>query len=124
MNINKNYILSIFIILCLVITIGCITPSRTTTINADFYVSNVLRKICEKQQCNISISENEISLNSDQYSITINEFQFVAYHNAYGKDIQGKEWNVIVGNLKSEPYFMLLRSSDTIIVVGTECYKQ
>lgn len=100
------------------------SPNIPLTIKADFYVSTVTKtnNKCIKEKCNISIADNNVILKSLQYDLNVNSFTFVHYGNAYGLDQCGKEWEVMVGTMKKEPYLLLLKTDSVAILIGTQCY--
>lgn len=99
-------------------------PSRATVISADFFVSTVTGggSGCVKQHCAISLANNEVMLASDQHNVIVNRFTFIQYLRATGVGTDGKEWEVLVGNLRKEPYLLLLKTDSIAILVGYECY--
>lgn len=119
-----HWIIVVLSILGLLYLMSSCRVSEPFTIKADFYVSTITRtnNKCIKEECNISIANNNVILKSLQYDLDINSLKFIHYRNADGLDQYGKEWEVMVGTMQKEPYLLLLKTDSIAILVGTQCY--
>ena len=100
------------------------TYNKGMAMEADFFVSTITKdsNICKKERCLLSITNDKIQLHTDSKNIVIDQFVFVYHRDALGRDKHGKQWEVMVGNMRKEPYLLLLKSDAVAILVGYECY--
>jgi hypothetical protein len=114
----------ILIGLILVLASSCAAPIPMKS-RSDFYVSEITSEgiSCTKQRCELLISNTELQLTSNTHNLVINRFQDITYHHALGHDQNNTSWYVTISNMKREPYFMLLQSPTTSIILGSQCYQ-
>lgn len=99
-------------------------PPRAFTVRADFFVTTVKDNIavCHKERCEMAIANNKIELHTRDRFIVVDHLKFICYSWAVGLDQDGQEWEVMVGNMRKDPYILLLKSTTVAILVGYECY--
>ena len=92
----------------------------------DYYLSSITEKgiTCTKENLNIYISNDSINLLSSSLNLNLNQFHSITYHNTLSYDRKNTEWEITIGNLRKEPYLLLIKNPEQAIIIGLQCYKK
>lgn len=121
-NIMRTYTL---FMLSLAFMASIILNSCATTIphqlQADFTVTYLHGEqiiSSSKQHIQFSWTYSSLTYSDSSHQITIPKLYFIGHNMAEGKDLNGILWTVTVGNMRHEPYFLVMRSDSLTIVAG------
>jgi len=76
-----------------------------------------------RERVEFSYTYSSMSYRDSLYHIEIPKLTFTGHNEADGKDLDGVMWYVVVGNMKREPYFLVMRSENLTIVAGSKKFE-
>jgi len=103
-----------------IILTSCATPIPHQ-LQADFtvtYLHNQQIISYSKQHIQFAWTYSSLHYSDSAHNITIPKLYFIGPNIAEGKDLHNVLWTVTVGNMKREPYFLVMRSDSLTIVAG------
>jgi len=108
------------LLLCCLLLGSCATiiPHQ---LQADFVVTYLHGEqiiSSSKQRVHFEYTYSSLHYTDSAHDITIPKLYFIGHNTAEGKDLKGILWTVTVGNMKKEPYFLVMRSDSLTIVAG------
>lgn len=119
-----KYILILILLWLLTRCASFTEPTRALSLRADFFVSTITKDTitCHKENCVLSIADDMVQFYTEKTNLVISELAFNLHREAIGSDRHGKQWRVVVDNMRREPYLLLLKSDTAAILVGYKCY--
>lgn len=61
-------------------------------------------------------------LSTNEHNLILNDFELNLHNYAIGKEANGTEWEIEVGNMRKYPFLLLLNTDSVTIFVGSACY--